>query len=89
LPQTICDATSTEVISMDGLGSARGCKNVVNLPFTSVSLVRSMDGSIPNCVWSMSNLRMLNLAGNGLQGSITRRAYIFVEFDFISQLSQW
>jgi hypothetical protein len=55
---------------MDGLGSARGCKNVLTLPFTSVSLVRSMDGSIPECVWSMSSLKTLNLAGNGLRGRI-------------------
>jgi hypothetical protein len=71
LPPAICEATSVNVISMDGLGSAEGCKNVLTLPFTSVSLVRSMDGSIPNCVWSMSNLTMLNIAGNGLRGRIT------------------
>jgi Leucine-rich repeat (LRR) protein len=70
LPTAICQATGATVISMDGLGSAEGCQNVVTLPFTSVSLVRSMDGSIPECVWSMSNLRMLNLAGNGFEGRI-------------------
>jgi Leucine-rich repeat (LRR) protein len=72
LPSAICDAPGAEVLSMDGLGSAEGCKNVVTLPFpfTSVSLVRSVDGSIPDCVWSMSNLRTLNIAGNGLRGRI-------------------
>jgi Leucine-rich repeat (LRR) protein len=74
LPRAMCLATSVNVISMDGLGSAKGCRNVVTLPFpfTSVSLVRSLDGSIPECVWSMSNLRALNLAGNGLRGRIGR-----------------
>jgi hypothetical protein len=74
LPLMICEATSAHVVSMDGLGSAKGCKNIIPLPFpfTSVDLVRSMRGSIPDCVWSMSNLRMLNLAGNGFQGSIGR-----------------
>jgi Leucine-rich repeat (LRR) protein len=72
LPSTICEATSAEVISMDGLGSAKGCKNIVTVPFTSVSLVRSLDGTIPDCVWSLSKLKMLNLAGNGLQGRIDR-----------------
>jgi Leucine-rich repeat (LRR) protein len=70
LPSSICEARDAGVISMDGLGSAKGCKNVVTVPFTSVSLVRSLDGNIPDCVWSMSKLRMLNLAGNGLRGSI-------------------
>jgi hypothetical protein len=72
LPPTMCEATDANVISMDGLGSANGCKNVLTLPFpfTSVSLVQSIDGSIPECVWSMSNLKALNLAGNGLRGTI-------------------
>ena len=56
---------------MDGLGSAKGCKNVVSVPFTSVTLVRSLGGNIPDCMWSLSNLRMLNLAGNGLSGRIS------------------
>jgi Leucine-rich repeat (LRR) protein len=70
LPSSICDAKDAGVISMDGLGSAKGCKNVVTVPFTSVSLVRSLEGSIPDCVWSMSNLKLLNLAGNGLRGRV-------------------
>jgi hypothetical protein len=70
LPVEICGAMSAEVISMDGLGSAMGCQNVVTLPFTSVILVRSLVGEIPPCVWSLSNLETLNLAGNGLKGRI-------------------
>jgi Leucine-rich repeat (LRR) protein len=70
LPSSICEVRDASVISMDGLGSAKGCKNVVTVPFTSVSLVRSLDGNIPDCVWSMSKLKMLNLAGNGLKGRI-------------------
>jgi Leucine-rich repeat (LRR) protein len=70
LPSSICEARDAGVISMDGLGSAKGCKSVMTVPFTSVSLVRSLDGNIPDCVWSMSNLKMLNLAGNGLRGRI-------------------
>jgi Leucine-rich repeat (LRR) protein len=70
LPSSICEASDAGVISMDGLGSAKGCKSVVTVPFTSVSLVQSLDGNIPDCVWSMSNLKMLNLAGNGLRGRI-------------------
>jgi Leucine-rich repeat (LRR) protein len=70
LTSSICQAAGADVISMDGLGSAKGCKNVVTLPFTSVSLVRSMEGSIPDCVWLLSNLTMLSLAGNGLRGRI-------------------
>jgi hypothetical protein len=70
LPSSICDARDAGTISMDGLGSATGCKNVVTVPFTSVSLVRSLGGNIPDCVWSLSKLKILNLAGNGLRGTI-------------------
>jgi Leucine-rich repeat (LRR) protein len=70
LPSSICDASDAGVISMDGLGSAKGCKKVTTVPFTDVDLVRSLEGNIPNCIWSLSNLRMLNLAGNGLRGRI-------------------
>jgi Leucine-rich repeat (LRR) protein len=71
LPHTICNATGAFVMSMDGLGSAKACKNVITLPLTSVSLVQSMDGGIPDCLWMLSNLKVLSLAGNGLQGKIS------------------
>jgi Leucine-rich repeat (LRR) protein len=70
LPDSMCEARAAEVLSMDGLGSAKGCGGVVNFPLTSVSLVQTMTGSIPDCVWLMSDLKMLNLAGNGLIGDI-------------------
>jgi hypothetical protein len=57
---------------MDGLGSAKDCKGVLIFPLTSVSLVQTMSGTIPDCVWLMTNLKMLNLAGNGLSGRIRR-----------------
>jgi Leucine-rich repeat (LRR) protein len=70
LPSSMCHAGHVEVLSLTGLGSSHSCKNLVTVPFTSVSLVQTMDGSIPDCVWQLSNLRMLNLAGNGLSGTI-------------------
>ena len=76
LPSSICEAKEAMVISMDALGSAKDCKNVVTLPFTSVTLVRSLKGSIPECVWFLSNLEMLNLAGNGLRGTISTASFM-------------
>jgi Leucine-rich repeat (LRR) protein len=70
LPPSMCEARSVEVISMSGLGSSQDCKNLVKVPFTSVSLVQTMDGNIPDCVWQLSNVRIMNLAGNGLSGTI-------------------
>ena len=31
-----------------------------------------MDGSIPDCIWKLNNLETLNLAGNGLKGTISK-----------------
>lgn len=70
IPTAICSATGVGVISMDGLGSSLDCQNVIKVPFTSVSLVQTIEGSIPDCVWMLDNLTMLNLAGNGLTGTI-------------------
>jgi Leucine-rich repeat (LRR) protein len=69
-PSSICEATSLNVLSMDGLESADGCPNVATVPFTSVSLVPKSSDSIPTCLWSFSELKMLNLAGNGWRGTI-------------------
>jgi Leucine-rich repeat (LRR) protein len=70
LPSQLCSASFLEVISMDGLRAAHGCPNQFTLPFTSVTLDQTLDGSIPHCLWSLSHLRVLNLAGNGLTGTI-------------------
>jgi Leucine-rich repeat (LRR) protein len=75
LPSTICEAEQVEVLSMDGLGSSVNCPNVVSVSFLffhslSLSLGQTMDGTIPECIWQMSKLGALNLAGNGLKGEI-------------------
>jgi Leucine-rich repeat (LRR) protein len=70
IPSSICEAINVSVISMDGLGSATECHDRTTFPFTTVSLVQTMSGHIPNCVWLMSRLKVLNLAGNGLRGTI-------------------
>jgi Leucine-rich repeat (LRR) protein len=70
LPQSICHAIEVSTFSMDGLGSARHCKKHGVIPFTDVSLGKMMEGSIPECVWKLSKLATLGLAGNGLTGTI-------------------
>jgi Leucine-rich repeat (LRR) protein len=74
LPSSMCQAVGVRAISMSGLGSSNRCQNLVKVPFTSVSLVQTMDGSLPDCLWLLSNLKMLNLAGNGLTGTIGKSA---------------
>jgi Leucine-rich repeat (LRR) protein len=71
LPSSMCQGKGVQVYSMDGLGSAERCQNIVTLHlFTTVTFGQRMDGSIPECMWFLPNLMVLNLAGNGFKGKI-------------------
>ena len=63
-------------MSLDGLRSSKECKKQSIIPFTKVSLGNMMDGSIPDCIWKLNNLETLNLAGNGLKGTISKDSKI-------------
>jgi Leucine-rich repeat (LRR) protein len=69
LPLTLCKA-NISVMSLDGLRASRFCRKQSLIPFTSVSLGRMIEGSLPDCIWELSQLGALHLAGNGLLGSI-------------------
>ena len=70
LPTVICDAANIEVLSLNGLGAAEGCRNTVKFPFSDVSLFNAIGGTLPECVWLLRNLTTLHLTGNGLTGEI-------------------
>ena len=72
LPETLCEARSLEVLTMDGLASGDSCRNKIFYPFSlfDAYLITPLEGSIPHCYWSMPNLTVLHLSGNGLGGSI-------------------
>jgi hypothetical protein len=69
----MCRAASIEVLSLNGLGAAGGCKNTVQFPFTGVSLFNTIGGTLPGCVWHLPNLTTLHLTGNGLTGDLISR----------------
>ena len=66
----MCQASGIEVLSMDGLGAAQGCKHSVTVPISGVALFNYMDGTIPKCIWDFSNVRVLHFSGNGLGGTL-------------------
>jgi Leucine-rich repeat (LRR) protein len=72
LPSIMCEASSVSVLSMDGLGAARGCKNQISVPFTGLILGNKLTGSIPACVWDLPSIAVLSLSGNGLTGTLGR-----------------
>lgn len=70
LPSSVCEATNIEVMSLNGLGSAEGCQNIVKFPFSDVSLFNTIGGTLPDCIWNLQYLAVLHLTGNGLTGKI-------------------
>jgi Leucine-rich repeat (LRR) protein len=70
LPEEMCSVQELQVLSMDGLGAATGCKHEFVIPITGVSLFNTLDGSIPPCLWNLKNLTTLHLSCNGLAGSL-------------------
>jgi hypothetical protein len=61
-----------EVLSLNGLGVAEGCASSVVMPLSGVGLFNKIGGSIPSCVWTLRNLSVLHLTGNGLSGELVQ-----------------
>jgi hypothetical protein len=73
LPEDMCSVRDLQVLSMDGLGAAQGCRHEYKLPITGVAIFNTLDGTVPPCLWNLHNLTVLHLASNGLYGSIMDR----------------
>jgi Leucine-rich repeat (LRR) protein len=74
LPPEICDATNLTVLILDSASSADGCDVALSPILREVFKVQigrhHLQGSIPECVWSMPTLTTLHLSGNGLGGTL-------------------
>lgn len=70
LSDDICKAAAVEVLSLNGLHAAEGCKNSIVMPLMGVRLFGTIGGGVPPCVWRLHNLSVLHLTGNGLTGNI-------------------
>ena len=70
LSSGICSAERVEVLSLNGLGAAATCDKRTVVPLSGVALFNTIGGTIPTCVWSLQNLTVLHLTGNGLTGEI-------------------
>ena len=69
LPLEICHAGQAQVFSLDGLPAASECSWVdIGLPLAKG--FSPLEGGIPPCMWSLDNLTVMHLSGNGLTGTI-------------------
>ena len=67
LPDTLCDATQLEVLVLNGLRSGKGCLTKL---FPGVKLTSPMEGKIPSCLWDLTNMTQIAIAGNGFEGEL-------------------
>ena len=60
------------MLALDGLASGTKCRKDISDPFGFITtyFIRSLDGSIPPCIWRMTNLTVIHLSGNGLTGTV-------------------
>lgn len=70
IPSSFCDLDRVEVLSMNGLAQAKQCRNTVTVPLFGTPLQSAEDIEIPSCLWNMSSLKTLHMAGNGYVGEI-------------------
>lgn len=70
LPEGICSGERLNLISFDGLSSSFHCSKYFTFEFSDVTVVNTVDGTIPSCIWNMPYLITLHLMGNGLTGPI-------------------
>jgi hypothetical protein len=75
LPDTICYSSVLQSVVMNAVSSGSGCK--VQFPHLlsklfkgNFSTKRLNKASIPSCLWNISSLQTLHMAGNGLKGPI-------------------
>jgi Leucine-rich repeat (LRR) protein len=77
LPPSMCEAPHAAVYSLNGLHSARSCRQE---PFPGLSgayvVPRHSQHSLPACLFSMTSLNTLQLSGNGLTGTLPGTAQL-------------
>eukprot|EP01038_Epipyxis_sp_PR26KG_P010943 gene10943-14693_t len=74
IPIIICNCTSLNVLALDGLHAGKSCQ----MPFfpsihtlNSYSIIQSITGTIPNCLFNMPSIQTLHLSGNALIGTLS------------------
>jgi len=82
LSEDLCSAQSLRALVLDGVTSGETCKALFwgtdadeasSVQFNGSYSLRTLDGSIPSCLFDLPALQTLHLAGNGLEGPIPDR----------------
>jgi Leucine-rich repeat (LRR) protein len=71
IPISLCQATNLGAVLMNGLGASCPASWLENIKFLHGDVSnRFMQGGIPDCLWNMTSLKTVELAGNGLFGKL-------------------
>ena len=74
LTPSLCNATSLQYLILDGLSAGNACQTSIwqghPFGFNALKSTSRMRGSIPACIYSLPNLELLHVSGNGLRGSL-------------------
>ena len=71
LTDLVCNASSLLTLALDGLHSAKSCRNTMPLRVVDTIYTSSQSmSSIPSCLFSLPNIVKLHLSGNGIEGSL-------------------
>jgi hypothetical protein len=81
LPVDICAASKLQVLVLDGLKTAKICRNLIfppslNFPSTYTTAKNVIKGGIPDCMFNMSSLITLSLSGNRMTGTLSESIII-------------
>lgn len=76
LPTDMCGASKLQVLVLDGLKTAKVCRNLIfptslHFPSTYTTGKNVIKGGIPDCMFNMSSLITLSLSGNRMTGTIS------------------
>jgi hypothetical protein len=74
LPSTICHASLLTTLVMNGINSGKGCRvqfpRLLGMIFKGILSTQKVSSSLSSCLFHMPSLETLQLAGNGLTGSL-------------------
>jgi Leucine-rich repeat (LRR) protein len=85
IPSTICESDSLQFAILEGLRSGKECQTASTDVFgiSNAYYTAGIEGTIPECIWKLTNLQTLHLSGNRLKGTIPSSANLL----FVTDLS--
>ncbi len=76
----VCHSKSIEYLILDGLHGSSSCRSVVIDIIDTIYEQVEVVTNVPDCIYSLSQLKYLHLSGNGIKGSLPTNVTISSNF---------